>query len=76
MDMGAPEPGSGSRPPSGMLLDDSAVPAPFALTQAQELPPFGTDDDERPLAMAEDRQERPRGGRAANTPVPIVEKPG
>lgn len=74
MTTGDPDPGTGSRPPSGMLLDESPVPARFGMTQAQELPPFETDELRRPCALAEDRSERSDEGRGADTPVPMVER--
>lgn len=56
-----------------MLLDDSALPAPYRLTQPQELPPFGTDEGEMPSAMIEDRAARRVKKKAAQKPLSIEE---
>jgi hypothetical protein len=55
------------------LMDDSATPARYGLTKPQELPLFGTDEFERPFAMADDREDRGEKERVAGKPLTIRE---
>ena len=56
-----------------MLMDDFATPAPYNLTQPQELPPFGMDEFKRPFAMADDSDDSGDKERVANQPMTIRE---
>jgi hypothetical protein len=69
--LGAKRAGRGD--PQVLLLDDSASPAPFALSLLQETPQFGQDQSGKPFAMIEDQNVRREGGLTAATPMTLSE---
>ena len=58
---------------SAMLLDESPLPALYALISLQERPVFQMDDKERPFAMVSDSDDKGRKIKAKDKPLTIQE---
>lgn len=56
-----------------LLLDDSATPAPYPLSQLHESPGFEVDESGRPFATVEDLDAPGRGVSAPSRPSTIDE---